>query len=242
MNFFSLLSLPNLLTLLNLLAGCLGIVFVFSYRLEWVPYCVLISLVADYLDGFAARFTKNATDIGKQLDSLADVVSFGVLPGAIMFHLLFQNYESGSGSLPEATIYLLCIPAFLITLFAALRLAKFNTDHRQSDSFLGLPTPAVAIFITGFLLTFLHNSFGLSFYLFQLPVLYGVVIVLSILMVIELPMFALKFKSFSWKGNETAFSFLLLSLVLLATLKFAAISLIVILYLIISLIQKQIKP
>lgn len=241
MNFLSLFSLPNILTLINLLSGCMAVVFVFSYRLDLVAWCTLISLVADFLDGFAARFTKNATDIGKQLDSLADVVSFGVVPGAVMFHLLFQKLESGSASLSPFTIYLLCAPAFLLTLFAALRLAKFNVDHRQTDSFLGLPSPAAAIFVIGFLLAFLHNSFGLSSFLFQLPVMYGVVIIFSLLMVVDLPMFALKFKSFKWKGNELAFSFILISIVLLATLKFAAISLIVILYLIISLIQKQIK-
>lgn len=242
MGFAALFTLPNLFTLTNLLAGCMAVVFVFSYRLEWVGYCVLISLVADFLDGFAARFTKGATEMGKQLDSLADVVSFGLVPGAVMFHLMLQKYETNPGSLSALSIYLLCAPAFLLTLFAALRLAKFNVDHRQTESFVGLPSPASAIFIIGYLLAFLHNSFGVSAFLFQLPVMYSVVIVFSLLMVLELPMFALKFKSFRWKGNEWAFSFIALSVVLLATLKFAAISLIVILYLIISLIQKQIKP
>ena len=137
-----LINLANILTLINLLSGCMAVVFAFNYQLELVPFCTLISLVADFFDGFAARFTKNPTDIGKQLDSLADIVSFGLVPGAIMFQLLFKIYSTGMNGYPLDKAYLYSSPAFLLTLFAALRLAKFNIDTRQSNGFWAwLPRP-----------------------------------------------------------------------------------------------------
>jgi len=231
-----LINLPNILTLINLLSGCMAVVFAFNYQIELVPYCVLISLVADFLDGFAARLVKNPTDIGKQLDSLADVVSFGLVPGAILFQLLSQSYESSNAASSTVMLYLFSAPAFLITLFAALRLAKFNVDTRQTDSFLGLATPAATVFVVGFLLLIHNNFFGLSTALLNSWVIYAIVIVISGLMVSEIPMFAFKFKSFAWKGNEIIYLFIILSAVLLATLKFAAISLIIILYVVVSII------
>jgi CDP-diacylglycerol--serine O-phosphatidyltransferase len=241
MNVLSLFSLPNILTLINLFSGCVAVVFVFNYQVELVPYCVLVSLVADFLDGFAARFTKSQTDIGKQLDSLADVVSFGLVPGMVMFNLLFQKYESGQEVYSVTKMYLYSSPAFLIPLFAALRLAKFNIDTRQTDGFLGLATPAATIFVMGYLLVFLNNSFGLSPYIFDRKILYSIIVIISGLMVSEIPMFAFKFKSFKWKGNEVQFLFIILSVVLLATLKLAAISLIIVLYILVSAITGAIK-
>ncbi|MDB5283798.1 MAG: CDP-diacylglycerol--serine O-phosphatidyltransferase [Bacteroidota bacterium] len=232
-----LINLANILTLINLLSGCMAIVFMFNYRMDLVPYLTVVSLIADFFDGFAARFTKNPTDIGKQLDSLADVVSFGLVPGAIMFQLLFQKYESDPVFYSTTKMYLLSAPAFLITLFAALRLAKFNVDTRQSDSFLGLATPAATIFVVGFLLVFMHNSFGLSELIFQRKILYVIVVLLSALMVSEIPMFAFKFKSFAWQTNQTVYLFIILSVILLATLKFAAIPLLIILYITVSIIS-----
>ena len=241
MTLLSLFSLPNILTLINLFFGCMAVVFLFNYQIEWVPYCVLASLVADFLDGFAARFTKSASDVGKELDSLADVVSFGVVPGAIIFHLLFLKFESAEVPYSFLRIYLYSSPAFIITLFAALRLAKFNLDTRQGDGFIGLATPAAALFVVGLLLIFLNNSFGLAPLVYTGKVLYGTIGLLSVLMLAEIPMFGFKFKSFGWKGNELRYLFIILSMVLLATLKFAAISLIIILYIILSIALKFIK-
>lgn len=235
-----LFNLANILTLINLFSGCMAVVFLFNYQMELVPYCVLVSLVADFLDGFAARLTKNPTDIGLQLDSLADVVSFGVVPGAIIFQLLFQKYEMSDQLISTNRMYLYSAPAFIITLFAALRLAKFNVDERQTDGFIGLATPAATMFVVGLLLVFLNNTFGLTSFIFTGKVLYGTVALLSILMIAELPMFGFKFKSYGWKGNEVKYLFIILSVVLLAALKFAAVSLIIILYVIVSLIQKLI--
>jgi CDP-diacylglycerol---serine O-phosphatidyltransferase len=241
MGIFSLLNLPNILTLVNLFSGCMAVVFLFNYQMEWVPYCVLISLVADFLDGFAARFTKNATDIGKELDSLADVVSFGVVPGAIIFQLLFRKFETAEVPYSFLRIYLYASPAFFITLFAALRLAKFNLDTRQSENFYGLATPAATIFVTGILLLALDNSYGLTTLVFSGKVLYGTIVFLPVLMMADIPMFGFKFKSFAWKGNEARYLFIILAIVLLATLKFAAISLIIILYIIFSIALNFIK-
>ena len=238
MSVLSLFNLANILTLVNLFSGCMAIVFLFNYQIELVPYCVFVSLVADFLDGFAARFTQNSTDIGKQLDSLADVVSFGFVPGAILFHLLFMKYESSEILISTNRIYVASAPAFVLTLFAALRLAKFNIDERQSESFIGLATPAAALFVVGLLLIFLNNSFGLAQTILTGKVLYSTASVLSVLMIAEIPMFSFKFKSFSWKGNEIKFLFIILSIGLIAAFKFAAISLIIILYVLISIIQK----
>ena len=235
MNLF---NLANILTLINLFSGCIAVVFLFNYQIELVPYCVLVSLVADFFDGFAARLTKSSSDIGLQLDSLADVVSFGLVPGAILFHLLFLKYESSDAMLSVNRIYLYSAPAFIVTLFAALRLAKFNVDERQTDGFIGLATPAATMFVVGLLLVFSNNSFGLTQFVFTGKVLYGTVALLSILMIAEIPMFGFKFKSFGWKGNEVKYLFIILSIVLIAALKFAAISLIIILYIIVSIIQK----
>lgn len=235
-----LFNLANILTLINLFSGCMAVMFLFNYQMEWVPYCVLVSLVADFLDGFAARASKNPTDIGLQLDSLADVVSFGLVPGAIIFQLLFQKYESSDNLISTNRMYLFSAPAFIITLFAALRLAKFNVDTRQKEGFIGLATPAATMFVVGLLLMFLNNSFGLAQFIFTDKVLYGTVALLSVLMIAEIPMFGFKFKNYGWKGNEIKYLFIILSVVLIAALKFAAVSLIIILYVIISIIQKLI--
>ncbi len=238
-----LFNLPNALTLVNLLAGCFAVVFIFSYQWDYVPYCVVVSLLADFLDGFAARFTKNSTEIGKELDSLADMVSFGLVPGAIVFQLLLQLNEGNTASTPT-TVLILSAPGFLITLFAALRLAKFNLDTRQSDGFIGLATPAATIFVVGYMLVFLHGLpyLGMAMNAHASLILYGISLVLPVLMIAEIPMFSFKFKSFGWKGNEIRYLFIILSVVLLLTLKLAAISLVIVLYIIISVILKLIKP
>ena len=241
MKLSSLFSLPNLFTLVNLFAGCLAIVFLFGYQTEWVPYCILISLVADFLDGFAARFTKNSSEIGKQLDSLADVVSFGFVPGAILFHLLFMKYETSDIVFSLNRMYVYSVPGFIVTLFAALRLAKFNLDTRQSENFYGLATPGATIFVVGLLLILLHNPFGLAHHILSGKVLYSTIAALSVLMLVDLPMFGFKFKSFGLKGNEMRYLFIILSIGLLAALKFAAVSLIIIVYILVSITQKIIS-
>jgi len=234
-----LFNIPNLLTLINLFSGCMAMVFALSYRLDWIPYCVAVSLVADFFDGMAARALKTPQGVGKELDSLADVVSFGVLPSVVIFQLLFQYWETRNMS--EINTLALSSPAFFIALFAALRLAKFNIDERQTSGFIGLATPAATIFVIGVLLVFLHNSFELSQVIFKPATLYGIVAGLCYLMIAEVPMFSFKFKSLGWKGNEIQVIFILLVAVLVVTLKFAAVPLSVMLYVLLSLIQTLLK-
>jgi CDP-diacylglycerol---serine O-phosphatidyltransferase len=240
-SFWSLFNLPNILTLINLFSGCLAVVFVFNGNLDLVPYCTLVSLVADFFDGFAARFTKTFTDLGKQLDSLADMVSFGLVPGAVLYTLLYNNckIDAVCGDVIKGIMY--AAPAFVVTLFAALRLAKFNIDTRQSDGFIGLATPAATIFVAGILLLSIYPIAGISEPFTGNIALYAYAVVLSLLMVAELPMFSFKFKNFGWKGNEIRYLFIILSVVLIATLKFAAVSLIIVLYILISVAQKLIS-
>lgn len=166
----------------------------------------------------------------------------GLLPGAVVYFMILQIMERNSNaSLP--TVYLIAYSAvaFLITLFAALRLAKFNVDERQSDGFIGLATPAATIFVWGVLEVFLHNTFGLGFIVQSVPFLYAVTALLSVFMIAELPMFAFKFKHYGWSGNEIRYLFIILSVVLLAVFNFASLSIIIILYILISIAQKFIK-
>lgn len=250
-----------------MLCGCFGLVAAFEGNLDWTAYFVGMAAVFDFFDGFAARLLKVSSAIGKDLDSLADMVTFGLVPGVVMFKLLlisssgqleFNSFDWNSATVSMADKIIPFI-AFLIPVFSALRLAKFNNDTRQTDSFIGLPTPANAIFICSIPLIimqlsqhFIESSFrpGTQFPLQKDPLwellnntftLLTLVIVFSFLLVAELPLFALKFKSFGWKGNEIRFIFLGLSLVLLITLKFIGIPLIIILYILLSVINNLIK-
>lgn len=213
--------IPNFLTCCNLLCGCIGIVFVLQGKLESAAYFVWIACVFDFFDGFAARLLKVSSPIGKELDSLADMVSFGVLPAVVIFTML--RMSDGHAYLPYV--------AFSIAVFSAIRLAVFNLDETQSDSFKGLPTPANALFITA--LPLLTGNIAIALY--EPWILVVITVISSYLLVSGIPLFALKFKSFAWKGNEVRFAFLGLSVLLLATVKFAAIPLIILLYIVLSL-------
>jgi CDP-diacylglycerol--serine O-phosphatidyltransferase len=233
-------NLPNLLTLINLFSGCVALVFVFSFKLTLVPYAIAISLIADFFDGMAARAFKTPPDFGKQIDSLADVVTFGVVPASVVFQLLYQYWETKGFN--ELELLMLSTPAFSLALFAALRLAKFNIDNRQTQGFIGLATPAATIFVIGILLVFLTNSFGLAEFIFKPFFLYAMVAILCILMVAEIPMFSFKinFKN-GVKGNEVQIVFIVLTILLAATIKFAAVPASIILYVLLSIIQPIIK-
>jgi CDP-diacylglycerol--serine O-phosphatidyltransferase len=257
-----LFTLPNIITLLNLLCGCIAIVFAFDGNLVWSAYLVGIAAVLDFLDGFVARALKQYSEIGKQLDSLADMVTFGLVPGVVMFtmiHLAVMHNNPDLMDWPMAEGFfqrypLLTFVAFVIPLFSALRLAKFNIDTRQSDSFIGVPTPANAILICSFPLilnlnagsywAYANKSFSAfseyditSIIFLNQWFLIGITIIMSVLLISEIPLFALKFKSFGWKGNEIRWSFLGLCVVLLATLHFVGIPLAIVLYILMSVIN-----
>jgi CDP-diacylglycerol--serine O-phosphatidyltransferase len=216
--------IPNFLTCCNLLCGCFGIVFVLEGRGVPAAYFVWVAGIFDFFDGFVARMLKVSSPIGKELDSLADVVSFGLLPALVMYTMI---KDSAPGTL-------LPYAGFMIAVFSALRLAIFNVDETQSDSFRGLNTPANTIFITS--LPLLRETVG--DWLYQPWVLISITVVFSLLMVSSLEIFAFKFKNFSWTDNKLRFTFLMLSVLLLAILQVAALPLIILLYIGMSLGDK----
>lgn len=253
---FLIRNIPNTLTLGNLLCGCLAIIQALTGDLLWAAYFVGIAAVLDFFDGFAARLLKVSSPIGKDLDSLADMVTFGVVPGLVMLKLIenalllgetrkvfdyFKNALSGepSGELFSSEHSYLPYIALLIPVCSCIRLAKFNNDTRQTNTFIGLPTPANGIFIVS--LPLVSEEWSLSTYAFLTPylsyILIGITAVMSFMLVSPLPMIALKFKSFGWKGNEVRYLFLAFCLVLIFIFKIIAIPLLVIAYILFSIIN-----
>lgn len=220
--------IPNSLTLLNLLAGCIAIIFAFMGRFDMIPFIISISLLADFCDGLFARLLKVHSAIGADLDSLADMVSFGVLPGVLLF--LMTDQKMGGIMLQTQQINWLALCCFSITLFSALRLAIFNVDEKQEKDFIGLATPASTLFVVGVLL--LEKKMNINFP----PVAYvAISFALSFLLVSKIRMFSFKVESFSWKTSSWQYIFLALSIIALAWLKWASISFIIIIYIVLNL-------
>ena len=239
------IHLPNAVTCLNLLCGCLALKFIFAGELETGAWFVAAAALADFADGLLARALRVSSAIGKDLDSLADMVSFGVVPGAILFVLLSQCLPSpyplkGSETelapfgISEAWGAIVPFIGFLVTIFSALRLAKFNNDTRQTTSFIGLPTPACTLVVASLPLILSHDRFGVHDVVLNPIVLVGLTVLLSGLLVAELPLFALKFKSLRWGDNRRRFIFILLAAGLLLGLQAAAVPLVVLLYVLLS--------
>jgi len=229
--------IPNSLTALNLFFGCQSIISSLEGNLQQAAWFIGIAAILDFFDGFVARLLNAYSEIGKQLDSLADVVSFGVAPGMIFYvisqdHLLFGN----SFPMYVPLLILFSYLPFLIPIFSAVRLAKFNIDTRQSDSFIGLPTPANALFICA--IPFVLESgpgwaallFASKYFLLLFP------IVSSYLLVAELPLFALKFKNFSFTDNSLRYLFLLGCGVLIFFFHYFGVGLSIVLYVLLSLL------
>jgi CDP-diacylglycerol--serine O-phosphatidyltransferase len=213
--------------MINLLCGVMGIVGCFSGNIQLVPWLVAIALLADFLDGFAARALKVHSELGKQLDSLADCVTFGVLPGIIFLFLFSQKGGFGTLDLTKPNIGFI---SFLYPICAALRLGKFNIDTRQTVNFIGMPTPAGGLFATGVLLVFLNNTFGLTALTTNHLFLAITVPILSWLLLSPIPMFSLKANLKQWKGNEAKIVFFASCAILLATCGWLAFPLIITLY------------
>ena len=234
--------IPNFLTCCNLLCGCVGIVEAFLGNLTAAAYFIGLAAVFDFLDGLSARMLKAVSSIGKQLDSFADLISFGLLPAAILYIMIYQNISSSILSqLDLDNIFnfqtLPAYTAFLIPVFSAIRLAKFNIDTRQSDSFIGLPTPANAILIGSLPLILANDTFHLSPVILNSYFLIPTILLLCYLLISKLSLFSLKFKNISWGQNKIRFIFLLISLVLIIMLTYTAIPLIIFLYIFMSLID-----
>jgi CDP-diacylglycerol--serine O-phosphatidyltransferase len=209
---------------LNLVCGCLGIINLWKGNPEHTAYYVWVAGIFDFFDGFVARILKVTSPIGKDLDSLADMVSFGLLPSLFMYRMM-----EAAGASPA-----LCYVALFVAVCSALRLAVFNNDATQTDSFRGVPTPANTFFLTG--LPFLRPIVpGIM----ENPmVLAAIAVIFSLLLVSRFELFALKFKSFGWADNKLRYSFLLLAVILLAILQLTALPLIIILYIGLSLGSK----
>ena len=226
-------SIPNAVTCLNLLCGCLALKFIFAGELETGAYLVGVAAVADFFDGLLARVLRVSSNIGKDLDSLADMVSFGVVPGAMLYQLLARDAPGLPGWVP----YL----GFTVSLFSALRLAKFNNDTRQTTSFIGLPTPACTLVVASLPLILLHDRFGVAPLLLSPWVLLALTAVLSGLLVAELPLFALKFKNLRWADNRRRFLFVLLAAGLLLGLHAAAVPIVVLCYVLFSVPRATVR-
>lgn len=236
--------IPNTITLLNLLAGLLALIHAFNGNYNEAFSLVCLGIFFDYWDGFFARIWKVQSPIGLQLDSLADMVTSGVVPGLVMYKMLADIQENQSQyNLTEDTYYMGVVPylGFLITLASCYRLAKFNIDTRQTDSFIGLPTPANALLIMSIPMIQFHSEFEwLVDFLSNPYVLVGVTVLSSYLLNAEIPLFSLKVKSFSWEKYKMQVVFLIISLILLILLEFIAIPIIILLYVILSVLNNTI--
>jgi len=212
-----LFTIPNLVTIANLASGFIGIQLVFSGNLEYACFCIYLASIFDFLDGFVARLFKSTSELWKQLDSLSDLVSFGVLPGFLIFALL-QEYKWVS---------------IIIPLLSALRLAKFNIDNRQKNGFIGVPTPINALLISS--LVFMFNG---QIFLQEINLLLiTLVLFSSVMLLVELPLLDLKFNNFDLIENKMRYLFLGFSLVFIPLLKWECFIAIYFLYIFLSFVQ-----
>lgn len=223
--------IPNTITCCNLICGCVATGFAFNSDYRSAFLFIILGAVFDFFDGFTARLLHVSSNIGKELDSLADDITFGFAPATIVYSLL-QDY------LP-AEYWWVAYGAFLIAAFSAVRLAKFNLDERQALGFIGLPTPANALFWGALSLQLEDVAPAESYSLYIIIALAVGVLFSSWILVSEVPMFALKFKHYGWQGNQIRYSFILVSALLLALLGWGGFSAIVVLYVILSVLTQR---
>lgn len=251
-------QIPNIFTLLNLFLGCVAIVFALQTesisifvgedlsthynipeKLSIASYFIFAAAVVDFLDGFVARLLNATSEMGKQLDSLSDVVSFGVAPSMILYQLLRTSFIKEESGLDTSILWLL--PAFIVACAGAYRLARFNLDNSQSYGFKGVPIPAAGLLIASFplILHFGNSPLDVSEWLTNKWVLYVVIVVVSWLMVSTMPLMALKFKDFTIKNNLPKIILVIIALVAAILLKWLAVPVVFIAYIILSLLYKQ---
>ncbi|QNL49536.1 CDP-diacylglycerol--serine O-phosphatidyltransferase [Olivibacter sp. SDN3] len=228
--------IPNIITCLNLFSGCVGIVLAFNGQLIDAGYAILVAAFFDFMDGMAARILNVSSPMGKELDSLADMVSFGLLPAIIVFQML------QSAPAIEYDDSWIKYTAFLLAIFSALRLAKFNLDQRQTTTFIGLPTPACALFILSLPHIAMSSNPIVSAYVQNPVILLILILTLSFLLIAEIPLISLKFNNLNFRANGYRYILLIVSVCLLAFLQLTAIPLIIIVYIILSLIQHSRLP
>lgn len=225
--------IPNAITCCNLLSGCVAAMYAFEGVYSLALTFIIAGAVFDFFDGLTARALKVSSPIGKELDSLADVITFGFAPSAMVFSWLC---ECADAHLDMAVAFVMPFAAFLLVAFSALRLAKFNVDERQTSSFIGLPTPANALFwgalVIGSHDVVIAHPYGWVFII-------ALVMLFSWLLVAEIPMFSLKFKNLSWKSNRIVYIFLIVSIALLVVLGFTGLSAVIGWYIILSILTQK---
>ena len=224
-------NIPNSITCLNLLSGCFACIFAFQGQYDWVALCIGLSALFDFLDGMAARLLHAYSPLGKELDSLADLISFGLAPGLMVMHLM--AYNSTFHGMAEYQSWW-ALSALLIPVFSALRLAKFNIDTRQTTSFIGLPVPANALFWIGICQAVLHMESPVCGY-----AIVALVIIFSLLLVSEIPMFSLKFKNLKWKENYLRYLIIAVAAICLISLGLAGLAATIGLYIVLSLLTAR---
>lgn len=220
--------IPNTITCCNLISGCSATFMAFQGHHEMALALIVLGAVFDFFDGFAARLLHVSSPIGKELDSLADVITFGLAPSAMVFNVVSAGTTcvSDGTSSPCAIASYLPYLAFVMAAFSALRLAKFNLDERQTMGFIGMPTPANALFWSALIVGFSGEI--------DPRLLLAGTFVASYLLVSEIPMFALKFKNFTWNDNKLRYSFLIAAIVLIAALQVKGIAMSILLYILLS--------
>lgn len=224
-------NIPNSITCLNLLSGCFACIFAFQGQYDWVALCIGLSALFDFLDGMAARLLQAYSPLGKELDSLADLISFGLAPGLMVMHLM--AYNSTFHGMAEYQSWW-ALSALLIPVFSALRLAKFNIDTRQTTSFIGLPVPANALFWIGICQAVLRMESPVCGY-----AIVALVIIFSLLLVSEIPMFSLKFKNLKWKENYLRYLIIAVAAICLISLGLAGLAATIGLYIVLSLLTAR---
>lgn len=252
-------QIPNIFTLINLIFGCIAIILILQTGESIVvmdnmgatqvtlpekiwqgSLFIFGAAVVDFLDGFLARMLKANSEKGKQLDSLCDVVSFGVAPGMILYQLLRIGYAQGENGLDVSVIALL--PAFIFSAAVAWRLAKFNISTNQSYSFQGVPSPAAGLLIASFPLIIWYQYFDIQYLFINVWLLYAVIIIVSYLMVSNHTFLAIKFRDFSFKNNLLKYILLSISLVCIVAMQWLAVPVIFVLYLVFSAFSKDPPP
>jgi CDP-diacylglycerol--serine O-phosphatidyltransferase len=248
-------QIPNLFTLMNLFFGCMAIVFILQTgetilnyngaewkvylpeKIWWGAVCIGIAAVVDFLDGFVARLFGTSSEMGKQLDSLADVVSFGVAPGMILYQLLRISYAYQPGGIDIPMAYL--VPVFILPMAAAWRLARFNLDPGQAYGFKGMPTPAVGLLVASLPLILLYGTPAIQSMLLNTWVIYALLVLLSWLMVSDLPLLSLKFSDYGFRSNMPKWILVAVAIVGALLLQWLAVPIVFLAYILLSLLFKK---
>ena len=237
--------IPNIITLLNLFCGCVALVFAFQQEFLLAFYFVCLGIFFDFFDGFFARLFKVSSPLGLQLDSLADMITSGIVPGVIMFQMLLKSFGEEkiiSVSSWDNSVMILPFLGFIITFGACYRLANFNIDTRQTDSFIGLPTPANALFVLSLPLILLNSNIEfITIALQNHSILIAISLLSAYIMNAEIPLFSLKIKDFTFKKNALQILFLASSVLFLLVFRYLGIPMIIIFYVLLSVANNMIN-